>query len=260
MRPWVAALRVGFAHVFAFRAEVAIQLVSIAIVTALNGSLWAVATRGRETLGGVDAAELRAYSLVAWVAVSFVGSRVNEEIGRRVRDGQITTDLLRPMSLQDFWYARDLGRALATLLVQSVPLFIGAFLIFGIPLPTRPSTWALTMLSLILGHATNYGLSFLVGLAALPLQNVSGLTHLKSTLVSVFSGALIPIELFGPSLRPIVYALPFRALAHGPASIFLEREGAGDVLIFQAGWALTLWFVGAAAWRGASRMITVQGG
>jgi ABC-2 type transport system permease protein len=259
-RAGFAALRVGFTHVFAFRAEVVIQLVSISIVALLNGSLWTVATRGRATLGGVDSAELRAYALVAWVAVSFVASRVNEEIGRRVRDGQIASDLLRPMSLQDFWYARDLGRALATLFVQSVPLFIGASLLFDIPIPSRPSTWVLTMISLVLGHATNYGLSFLVGLAALPLQNVSGLTHLKSTLVSVFSGALIPIELFGPTLRPLVYALPFRALAHGPASIFLERDGVGGILLFQAGWAVALWVAGAAAWRAASRSIVVQGG
>ena len=37
MRAFVALLRIGFTHVFAYRAEVAIQLVSISIVAALNG-------------------------------------------------------------------------------------------------------------------------------------------------------------------------------------------------------------------------------
>ncbi|MES2639826.1 MAG: ABC-2 family transporter protein [Myxococcota bacterium] len=261
MRAFFAAWRIGFTHVFAYRAEVAIQLVSISIVAALNGSLWTVATRGKDAIAGVPAADLRAYVLVAWVAVSFVATRVNEDIGRRFRDGQIGADLLRPMSLQRFWYARDLGRALATLLVQSLPLLVACLVVFDVPLPTRASTWVLTLLSLILGHATNYGLSFLVGVAALPMQNISGLTHLKSTLVSVFSGALIPLELFGPVLRPIVYALPFRAMAHTPATIFLERDtSVVGLLAGQAAWAVGLAILGVLAWRAAARTLTVQGG
>lgn len=261
MRAALAAVRIGFTHVFAFRAEIVVQLVSIALVAALNGSLWTVATRGREEIAGVPAEEMRAYVLVAWVAVSFVATRVNEDIGRRFREGLIAADLLRPMSLQAFWYARDLGRAFATLLVHSVPLLVAMLLLFGVPLPRSPSTWALTLLSLLLGHATNYGLSFLVGVAALPIHNISGLTHLKSTLVSVFSGTLIPLELFGPGLQPLVRALPFRSLAATPASIFLERRiSVVDALLFQAGWAIVLWGLGVLAWRAAARTLTVQGG
>jgi ABC-2 type transport system permease protein len=261
VRASLAALRIGFTHVFAYRTEVVIQLVSISLVASLNGSLWTVATQGRTAIAGIPAAEMRAYVLVAWVAVSFVATRVNEEIGRRFREGLIAADLLRPMTLQHFWYARDLGRALATLLLQTTPLFLGCLWLFHLPLPAHPSTWALTLLSLLLAHATNYGLSFLVGVAALPMQNISGLTHLKSTLVSVFSGALIPLELFGPTLRPLVYALPFRAMAHTPASIFLERgDAVGTLLAQQAAWAIALWILGILAWRGAARSLTVQGG
>ena len=201
------------------------------------------------------------YVLAAWVAVSFVATRVNEDIGRRFREGLIAADLLRPMSIQAFWYARDLGRAGATLLVHSVPLLVALMLLFGVPLPHSASTWALTLLSLLLGHATNYGLSFLVGVAAIGVHNISGLTHLKSTLVSVFSGALIPLELFGPTLRPIVMLLPFRSMAATPASIFLERPiDLGGALALQAGWALALAVLGALAWRAAARSVTVQGG
>jgi ABC-2 type transport system permease protein len=261
VRGFLAAARVGFTHVFAYRAEVAIQLVSISIVAALNGSLWTVATRGRAAIAGVPAPEMRAYVLFAWIAVSFVATRVNEEIGRRFREGQIATDLLRPMTLQAFWYARDLGRALACLVLQSVPLFVGCLFLFDLPLPHHASTWPITLLSLLLAHATNYGISFLVGVAALPMQNISGLTHLKSTLVSVFSGALIPLELFGPTLRPIVFALPFHAMAHTPASLFLERDvPVTGLLLEQAAWAVALWGLGALAWRAAARTLTVQGG
>jgi len=256
-----AAWRVGFAHVFVYRAEIAIQLISAAIVAGLNGSLWTAAVRGRDGIAGVPSSEMITYVVVAWVAVSFFASRVNEEIGRRVRDGQIATDLLHPTSLLTMAWARDFGRACACFLVHTLPLFAACAFVFPVEMPRHPWTWALWVLSLVLAHATNFGISFLVGLAALPLHSVTGLTHLKGTVVSVFSGALIPLELFGPALRPFLMALPFQALAYTPASIFLERDvSIVSLLGTQFAWAAVLWTAGALAWRGAARTLTVQGG
>jgi ABC-2 type transport system permease protein len=261
MRTLLAAWRVGFTHVFAYRTEVVIQLVSACIVAGLNGSLWTVATRGRESVAGLPAHDMLSYVVVAWVTVTFVATRVNEEIGRRFRDGQIASDLLRPAALQTFWYARDLGRACGGLFVLTLPLFVASALAFGPRLPERPATWAVWLLSLLLAHATNYGLSFLVGVAAIVLHDISGLSHLKGTLVSMFSGALIPLDLFSPALRSVVFALPFHAMAHTPATLFLERAPDPPVLLAgQAAWAATMWAIGALAWRAASRRIVVQGG
>jgi ABC-2 type transport system permease protein len=256
-----AAWRIGFRHVFAYRTEVVIQLVSACIVAGLNGSLWQAAIRGRETVAGVPSGEMISYVVMAWVSVTFFATRVNEEIGRRFREGQIAADLLRPISLQLHCYARDLGRAAACLLLQTVPLFALCVLVFPVDLPRHPATWVAWLLSLLLAHLTNYGMSFMVGTAALPLHNISGLTHLKSTLVSVFSGAIIPLELFGPTLRPIVFALPFHAFVHTPVSIFLERDvPVGALLAEQAAWAGAMWILGHLCWKAAERTLTVQGG
>lgn len=260
-RAFAATARVGFTHVFAYRAEIVIQLLSAGIVAALNGSLWSVAISGRSAIAGVPSAEIFSYVIMAWVGVSVVATRVNEEIGRRMREGLIAADLLRPMTLQRFWYARDLGRAAATLLVQTLPLFLACLLAFPVRLPSHAITWVFWFCALFLAHAVNYGLSFLVGLAALPFRNVSGLTHLKSTLVSIFSGALIPLALFPSWAQGVVSVLPFAALAHAPATIFLESETrVGSVLAGQAAWAIALWLLGQFAWERAASRLTVQGG
>ena len=261
MRAFVAAYRIGFAHVFAYRAEAAIQLFSALIVAALNLSLWTVATRGRSEIGGVPSTEMLAYVVAAWTGVAVVATRVNEDLGRRIRDGQVAADLLRPGSLQAFLYARDLGRASAAVFLQAIPLFIACALFVPVRWPERPSTWVIWALSVGLAHAVNFGLSFLVGMAAMSMGNVTGLSHLKGTLVSVFSGALIPLDLYGPALRRVLAWLPFPMLAHVPAGLFLERElNVLPLLAGQAAWALSLWLAGALVWRGAVAVITVDGG
>ncbi len=260
MRALVAAFRIGFAHVFAYRAEAAIQLFSALIVAALNLSLWTVATHERSEIGGVPSGDMLAYVVVAWTGVAVIATRVNEDLGRRIRDGQVAADLLRPGSLQAFLYARDLGRAGAAAILQAAPLLFACALFVPVRWPS-PAAWPLWAVSVVLGHAVNFGLSFLVGMAAIKLGNVTGLSHLKGTLVSVFSGALIPVQLYGEGLQSILRFLPFPMLAHAPARVFLERdEHVGLTLLTQAGWALGLWLVGAWIWRRAVATLTVAGG
>lgn len=261
VRAPLAALRIGFRHVFAYRTEVAIQLLAACFVAGLNGSIWSVATKGRAEIAGVPGPEMLSYVCVSWVAVSFFATRVNEEIGLRFRDGQIAADLLRPLSLQMNCYARDLGRVAAILLLQTIPLFLLTSLAFSVDFPTRLTTWPLWLLSLTLSHLTNFSLSFLLGLAAFRLHNITGLTHFKATLVSIFSGALIPLELFGERWQPLLFALPFHSLAHTPSSIFLERDlPVLGLLGEQAAWGGGLWLCGVLAWNRAAHALTVQGG
>lgn len=256
-----ASFRIGFRHVFAYRTEVAIQLLSACFVAGLNGSLWQAAVRGQDTVAGVPGDEMLSYVVLAWVAVSFFATRVNEEIGTRFRDGQIAADLLRPLPLQLSTYARDLGRAVAALGLQTTPLFLLCALVFPVQLPERPSTWLAWLCSLWLAHLANFGLSFLIGIAAFRLHSITGLTHLKATLVSIFSGALIPLELFGGWMRTVVFALPFHAFAHTPSSIFLERPvDVAALLGEQAAWGAFFWVLGGLGWRWAARALTLQGG
>ena len=259
--PMVASFRIGARTVFAYRSEAIVTLLSASLMASLNGLLWQAATRGRPGIAGVPADELLSYVVMAWVAVSFFASKVNEDIGRRFREGQITADLLRPMSLQAQCYCREVGRACATLFLQTLPMFFLGFFAFGVNLPHHPQTWLFWGISLLLSHAINFGLSFLVGLAAFPLKNISGLTHVKGTLVSIFSGALIPLDLYQGTLRDVVFMLPFHSMAHTPTSIFLERDvPVAGLLAEQAAWAAVLWLGGVIGWRHAQRVLTVQGG
>lgn len=259
-RALLAALRIGARHHLACRTEVVLQLVSASLVAALNGSLWTAAMASTTTLGGVPTEAWRTRVLIAWVGIGAVATRVHEDIGGRFRDGQIAADLLRPLSLQAGSWARDLGRACAAFAVNALPLL--ALCGAAVPLrwPTTGATWGLWALSLGLAHWTNFGLSFLLGLAALRLRNVVGLSYLKATLVTVLSGALIPLELLPEPLAMLGLWLPFQAMGRAPASVFLESGPPWPILASQAAWGLALWGLGAYGWRRAANTLTLEGG
>lgn len=259
-RALLAAWKVGFRHHLAYRTEIVLQLVSACLVAALNGTLWTAATAASPIFGGAPGERWRGLVLVSWAAVPAVATRVHEDIGGRIRDGQIAADLLRPLSLQAGTWARDAGRATACLLVGSLPLLAIIALVAPPGLPPRPLLWAAWALSLGLAHGVNFGISFLLGLAVARVRNVVGLSYLKATLVTLLSGALVPLELFPPVVRQIAFLLPFHTMGRSPAALLLQREPALPLLLEQAAWCLCLWTLGILAWRRVSRGLVLEGG
>jgi len=259
-RPLLAAARVGFRHHLAYRSEVLLQLLSAAMVAGLNGALWTSATATRPVFGGASGEHWRGLVLVSWAGMAAVSTRVHEDLGARFRDGQIAADLLRPASLQAATWARDAGRALASMLVSSAPLLGLCALVVPLGLPGDPARWGLWVCSLLLAHLVNFGLSFLLGLAAAKARNVPGLSYVKTTLVSLLSGALIPLELYPPVVRQIAFLLPFHAMARSPAALLLGVDPPWPILLEQALWALALWALGAWAWRRTARGLVLEGG
>lgn len=258
--PLRTAAAIGFRHHLAYPTEIAIQLLAAGILAGLNGALWTAAAHSAPTVAGLPTLGWRASVLVAWAGIGAVATRVHEDLGERFRDGQIAADLLRPLPLPALVYARDLGRAAAAFLVQAVPLLGLCALAAPLGLPTAPATWFAWVAALFGAHLVNVALSFLLGVGAFRLGSVTGLGYLKATLVSLFAGALLPLELFGPVLRTVAFCLPFHVLGRTPAAVLLGREPVLPLLAEQLAWALALWALGWWMWRRAADSFTVQGG
>ena len=253
----------GLKLVLAYRFEALVQLVSASVVALLNWSLWTAIYQGRTMVAGRTAPEMTTYVVVAWVITTFYGTQVDQDLSARFREGLIAVDLLRPWDLHLHHYFRDLGRAAVALVLTTLPLCLWTSGLLHLRAPERWQTWPLFALSLLLAHAISFGFAWLVGVASFHLRNATGLAHLKATIIGVFSGALIPLDLYPPALRGLVLALPFQGMSHTPANLFTERLPTAALwqpLLVQLGWAVALFWLGRLAFQRALRVLEVQGG
>lgn len=240
-----AGFRLGLRQSFQYRGEVAVQLVSAGAMCLLVASLWSRA-------GGAYTAP----ALLGQVAATAFATRINEELGLKIRDGSIVADLARPLPVPVQLYCRDLGRATGSLLLVGLPLLGTALGVGLVPLP-GPAAALAWVFSLWIAHLVNTGLSLAVGAAAAWSGQIYGMQQVKATLVGVLSGTLIPLAAMPDGLRPWVERLPFWVLAAGPARVF---GGDWGVLGWQAAWALACCGFGGAVWAAARRELTGAGG
>jgi ABC-2 type transport system permease protein len=185
------------------------------------------------------------------------------DVARRVRTGDVATDLHRPFDFQLYWLAHDLGRAGYHALFRGVPPFLLGTLFFDIRLPGSPLVWLAFAVSVALAVAISFAFRFLFNLAAFWLLDYRGPAVLAMVVSTFFSGMILPLALFPDWLEAVAWALPFAGMVQAPVEIFLEHAGAlraVGLLALQALWAVLLLGAGRLAFNAGTRRLVLQGG
>src|SRR4051812_45749920 len=137
------------------------------------------------------------------------------ELALRIRDGSIATDLSRPLDLQRYWLAFDLGRAPYHLIFRGLlPFAVGA-ITFELHYPS-PLHLVAFLVSVLLAVVVSLGFRFLYNAAAFWLIDIRGVVTLALTVSLFFSGMVLPIAFFPSWLRAIAHALPFASIVQTP--------------------------------------------
>jgi ABC-2 type transport system permease protein len=217
----------------------------------------------RDTVGSYDASDAVTYTWVAQGLLMTVYIWGWYEIALRVQSGDIATDLYRPLDLQAYWLAQDLGRATYHAVFRGVPPFLVGALVFDVRLPGDPHVWLAFLVSLALAVTVSFAFRFLFNLAAFWLLDYRGVGVLAMVVSTFFSGQTVPIAFFPDWLETLAWALPFAAMVQAPIEVFLEHvsglELAG-LLALQAFWAGALLLLGRLVLAAGTRRLVIQGG
>ena len=134
-----------------------------------------------------------------------------------------------------------LGAAVPAVMLSLAGISIAAALL---EVPLAPTGAPLFfVLSLILGITVGVAVDFWFALLTVRLRySVWFVASIRTTLTSVFSGALIPLNLMPWHIGDVLSVLPFAAMASGPLRVYTQQTGAAPLLASQAVWAAILWF------------------
>ncbi|MET7937735.1 ABC-2 family transporter protein [Streptomyces sp. NPDC005322] len=266
MRLYVAVAVSGFKRYATYRVATVAGVFTNTVFGFILAYTYTALWDERPHLGGYDLSQALTFvwlgqALLA--AAALMGGGFQDELQERIRSGDIAVDLYRPVDLQLWWLAGELGRALFQLLGRGIaPMACGA-LVFDLDLPDAPLTWLWFLLSVTLGVCVGFAVRYLVALAAFWLLDASGLAMMSGLLCLFFSGMILPLNVFPGQLGETARALPWAAILQVPADVFLEeRRGPGllAAFAFQTGWAVALFAAGRVLQSAATRKVVVQGG
>jgi ABC-2 type transport system permease protein len=263
-------VRVAFKTRSAYRAEVGLLFVGrvldlfvqVAIWRALIGAAgYAESSRGTITLREMVTYVVISRCISVFISL-FAGYSPLSQLGNKVRRGGIAMDLTKPLGLRENIFFGNIGSMLFEVVYGALPMLLIGALFFGIDVPSALNL-GLFAVAAINGLLLYFMLSYVLGLLAFWYLEVWHFERLLNDLITVFSGALIPLWFFPPFLVTLSEWLPFRLIYYVPISIYLEKEtpaAVGFLVLQQLLWLGLLLWVERALWKRGVTKLVVQGG
>jgi ABC-2 type transport system permease protein len=206
---------------------------------------------------------MRTYILVSYSVNALISFSSSSRMLSTIRTGEVATELLRPVDYMLANLAQTLGSAVIEAVFSTIiALLLGIFLLDIAP-PVSVLGALLFALSVGLGFLIKFLINFLVALLCFWTLNSLGLIWAQTAIISMFSGALIPLQFLPGWLQTAALAAPFQAIVYTPLTIYLGTvRGAGLwwALGVQVFWAAALWVLARLLWMPAVRALELQGG
>jgi len=215
-------------------------------------------------VAGYDRAQLVTFVFAGQGLIAVVNFWGPADLAERVRTGDVTADLLRPLDLMVNHLATDLGRAGFAMLTRFVVPVLAGLLAFDFYLPGNPWTYPLFAVSLVLAVLVCGACRYIVNLTAFWLLDIRGARQLWVVASGAGSGMSFPLPLLpGPLVTVLWLATPFPALMQAPLDVLVERGGAGHAGVLIAGqlaWLAVMTGFARVVQRRALRRLEIQGG
>jgi ABC-2 type transport system permease protein len=217
---------------------------------------------GKATIGGLSVAMTIWCVMLVQSFRSATRPRVDQVIGESVRSGTLALTLNKPYSFIFFHYFGFLGRVLPGMVGNlGIGIVVAFFLVGVISSPSLVGI-ALGTVLLFFGYTLDFLISFLIGLAALWVEDQEPLAWIYQRIQYVFGGLIVPLALFPERIAVIAGLLPFSHVYYDAARIMVHYEHALFLrfLAIQTCWVLLFAMLAILAFRKGVKDVSLNGG
>ena len=198
---------------------------------------------------------------VSFMLMPFWGTR--SEVTSAIKDGSVALQLTKPVDFQAYWFADECGRALYYLIMRGLPTFLISLLFFKVTIPQQPTVLMAFTVSMMLAVFMSNAITITIFSSGFWTLDTTGISGMSYSIITLFSGMLVPIALWPEWLAHIARWLPFEGLIDIPFSIYLGKiTGIAVWIAIGKQMVWNLFFIGLGRLfltRGFSRLV-IQGG
>jgi ABC-2 type transport system permease protein len=225
--------------------------------------LWKSIYRHSDTIRGLTFNETFIYVALGSAIFILLKTYADWYIHYEIREGIIANYLTKPMDFQIYNLFANLGSLLMNLTAITLPTALVMLFVFKVKVAFGVGLF-LFPLSLLLAFVISFSIDYFIGLIAFYSESVWGFSTTKEIIVTVFSGALIPLQFFPDTIQTVLFCLPFQAIYHTPLMMITRPNQSLDVFLPMIGiqtlWAVALFVLARLFYNQAIKVLRIAGG
>jgi ABC-2 type transport system permease protein len=215
--------------------------------------------------------QIAAYVWLGQALLGLLPWNVDPELQEKMSTGAVAYELLRPLDLYAFWYARTVAMRTATTFLRMIPMIVVAAIVlplaglgdWSLRPPASVASGIAFAVSLVATVALASAVTMLMHISLIWTLSGRGVNTLMTGIVIIGSGLVVPLPFFPQWLEGFLYWQPFRGLADTPFRIYsghIDPHHAVFEIAIQIAWAAVIIALGYARMARARSRVVVQGG
>jgi ABC-2 type transport system permease protein len=271
VKPYLAIVAVRFQMLLQYRAAAFAGFATQLFWGLIKVMVFVAFFESTTTAQPMTLGQVLVYIWLGQALLALLPWNVDQEIAGHIRSGAVAYELLRPLNLYGFWFARTLAFRAAPTLLRMVPMLLFAY--FGLPLmglvewalplPASAAGGGLFLVSVLVTVLLSTAVTMVLHVALMWSIAGEGFNRLMPGVVPVFSGLVIPLPLFPDWAQGFLFWQPFKGLADVPFRIYsghIPTEAALGEIALQLVWTSVIVAFGVWLLNRAGRRLVVQGG
>lgn len=246
-----------------YRASFIFTVLSNLLYMVLVYYLWSSIYRNATVIRGLTFQQTFVYLALASSIFILFKTYTDWIMSHRILEGSIIVELFKPIDFQLQILSHAAGGALSNFALITVPSLAVVWLVVGNAIPAGPG-WLFFLPALVIAFVISFLLDYMVGLSSFYTASLWGISMTKEIIVTLLSGALIPIQFFPEAVQGILKFLPFQAIYNVPLTMIsqptLPLGDYAQMLLVQVLWLVVLWVLSRVFFNRALRVLTVAGG
>ncbi len=224
--------------------------------------LWRSIYAGKAEMNGLTFDQAFLYIALGSTVFILLKTYTDWGMSDEIRTGMISVYLTKPIDYQWYTLSISLGFTIPSLVTITLPTILLA-IVFGIHIDLGIGLLFFPV-SLMLAFLISFHFDYLIGLTAFYTESIWGISTSKEIIISVLSGALLPLQFFPVAFQRILLALPFQAIYYTPLTMVAQpAQDAGiflRMLAVQAFWTVATFAACRVFYRQAIKVLRVAGG
>ena len=236
MRKYIEVIKINVKAQLSWRIDVIFQMLFTISKILLAYLLWGIIFQEKDNIAGFTFHAMLSYYIISSFLTQLdLSSGVSMEIYDRIRGGTFSKYMIIPISIEGYFIAQEIGVVLFYLAFDFLAAVVWIF-VFQIQfvITTNMLLIFCALLMVLLGLFFMVQLNYWVGLLTLKYQEITTFLRIKDNLMSLITGALIPLVLFPEQVVSCMKLLPFYYVTYLPSMLLLGRcqdEAARGIMV-----------------------------
>jgi ABC-2 type transport system permease protein len=251
-----------FLNKMVYRFDYIVGIINTILVYVIFTCIYKALYGGAQEIDGITFSMVTTNFIIS-LCLSNVYRFDDEFIERKIRDGSIANEFLKPVSFKGRILAENLGENFFGVFFNFLPALFIAAIFSEVQKPSNIESFLLFIISAIMGYLILWEISFIIQTLAFWVYRVWGISTITNVIINIFSGTMIPLWFMPDWIMNLIKLTPFDSIYFTPIKLYLGQIASNDLvwdLGRQLAWVGILYIIGDILWKYGEKKVVVQGG